>query len=447
MTHVVSIAPPTLVGVATGRPDGGVSIIRLSGARAFSIAHEMMERLPEARHAARRRLRLSATDDAGEDALVVCMPGPHSYTGEDVVELHVHAGERNVEHVVHRVLALGAQSAGPGEFTRRAFENGRLGLDEAEGIAALIGARTQAAVEQARRLVAGELGREVEKLRERVAALRVEIEAHLDFPEDVDDGARAGWAKQVEAQRGQVAEWLRQFEAGRRARERARFVLAGPPNAGKSSLFNALLGRPRALVASSPGTTRDYVEAELELGPYLAVLVDTAGLRATETTVEKAGVGLSRDQIAGADLVIWVESATEASPGQAVAELAELGTPRLAVENKTDRGRSRADWLGVSALSGAGIEALRERLQGWFVGDAEGAWIGMSRHRDRATETGDALAQAWEELRRERCALEIVSFQLGIAERRLGEVTGRNPMGPVGDSVLEAIFSRFCIGK
>ncbi len=435
----------TLVGVATGTPDGGVAIVRLSGPRALAIAGEVViGALPPARTVGLRRLV------HGEQALVVVMAGPRSFTGDDTVELQIHAGARNVGELVERLLDAGAEAAGPGDFSRRAFENDRLSLDRAEGIAAVIGARTQAALDQARRLVAGELGREVEAVRERVELLRSEIEANLDFPEDVDARDEARFADTVAALTGEVEAWLAGFERGRRARERARVVLAGPPNAGKSALFNALLGRRRALVSATAGTTRDYVEAELRLAGRELDLVDTAGLRASEDSIEIAGVELGREQIAGADVIVWVEGADQPVHPKVERELeavlASAGVvPVLHVENKSDLGRLRPTWLGVCAETGAELDALRERIGEALAIDGE-QWIGLARHRDRANEAVAALAEAGTELG-ERAGLELVAFSLGVAARALGEITGRSGLGPVGEDVLDAIFSRFCIGK
>lgn len=430
----------TIVGVATGTPDGGVAIIRLSGPKACAIAGCLVGVMPAPRVLARRSLR-ERGGGAAEDALVVWMPAPRSLTGEDVVELHVHAGESNVRQIVESLLTEGALAAGPGEFTRRAFERGRLSLEQAEGISALIAARTQAGVEQARRLVAGELGREVDALREAVGELRVEIEANLDFPEDVAEGDLAKWREEVSARARTVAGWLRRFEAGRRARSRPRVVISGPPNAGKSALFNALLGRPRAIVSPVPGTTRDYVEAELRFGALEVLLVDTAGLRgAVADPVEHEGIERSREQISGADVVLWVEAA-DAAPVELVPEGA------LRVESKRDLSVARSEWIGVSVVSGEGIEALQaailERLR---PVDGEEPWIGLARHRDRAADAGDALAEA-ERGFVEPIPLEIVAFQLSVAERHLAEITGRDALGPIGEGVLARIFSRFCIGK
>lgn len=395
----------------------------------------MCGELPPPRVLARRCVRLAG--DAGEHALVVRMPGPGSFTGEDVVELHVHAGARNVASVVNGVLAHGAEAAGPGEFSRRAFENGRLGLEQAEGIAALLAAQTDAALDQARRLVAGELGREVSRLASEIHALRSEIEANLDFPEDVADEDVARWQGELVETREILAGWLARFEAGRRSRERPRVVLAGPPNAGKSALFNALLGRSRAIVSPLPGTTRDYVEAELAIGRSELVLVDTAGLRDGAGVVEDAGILLSREQMDGADLVVWVEAA----------DVVEVGAPHgevLAVENKRDLGRRRA-WLGATATAD-GVEELRGAIAEWLEQRVQQPWIGLARHRDRVREAMEALDEA-SALLVAAGPLEVVAFQLGVAERRLLEVTGRALLGPVGEDVLASIFSRFCIGK
>ncbi len=440
----------TIVGVATGSADGGVAIIRLSGPDALAIARRRVGSLPSPRKLARRALRLSKESALGEtsgfaeDALVVQMPGPRSFTGEDVVEFHVHGGERNVASIVACFLASGARAAGPGDFSRRAFANGRLSLDQAEGIAALIAAQTESAVLQARRLVAGELGASVEDLRVGVGDLRTEVEANLDFAEDVEDADELRWAGEVGEFVATLSDWLRRFEYGRRARERVRIVLAGPPNAGKSSLFNALLGRTRSIVNAAPGTTRDYVEAELKLGAYSVLLVDTAGLReGIDGTIEGAGIALSHEQMCGGDLVLWVEAADSFSD---TAPPDEVGQSALRIESKRDLGLQRPEWIGVSTTDPASLNTLRRRLQEWIGGGDQQPWIGLARHRECAEEAMLALVETGELLRHRR-GIEVVAFQLAVAERRLAEVTGRSALGAVGEQVLGRIFSRFCIGK
>ena len=433
---------PTIVGVATGTPDGGVAIVRLSGPRALAIGQDLCGELPSPRRVARRSLKLGSSI---EDALVVSMPGPGSFTGEDVLELHIHAGARNVGSVVDAALQRGAVAAEAGEFSRRAFESGRLSLEQAEGIAALLAAQTDAALEQARRLVAGELGAEVRAVVAEIQALRCEIEANLDFSEDVEVSDLGRWQREISGFVVVMQAWLGRFEAGRRARERPRVVLAGPPNAGKSAVFNALLGRSRAIVSPVPGTTRDYVEAELREGALELVIVDTAGLRDATDSVECVGVARTREQVGGADLVVWVEAAdmeVVAAPHEAIVE---MSGEVLWVENKRDLGRQRDGWIGTVA-EGGGVDELRAALVAWAQGRVAHPWIGLARHRDRVAECLEALSDAGLVLGRAGL-LEIAAFQLGVAERRLAEITGQDALGPVGEEILAGIFSRFCIGK
>lgn len=429
-------ADATIVGVATGTPDGGVAIVRISGPDALPVVRRLGLGI-----GAEQAGRLTPVRLDGERVLVAVFVAPHSYTGEDVVELHVHAGARNVSDVTARCIAAGARAASAGEFTRRAFDNGKLTLDEAEGIAAIIGAQTDLALAQARRLAGGELGRSVERMGEGIADLRAEIEANLDFPDDVDDTIRSAWSVELAGLAAEIRGWLVRFDAGRRARERPRVVLAGPTNAGKSSLFNALLGRERAIVSALPGTTRDYVEAELEVEGWSIALVDTAGLRGDSDAIESQGIARARDQMDGADLVVWVEAA-DAPPAEEVPS----EDPRvIRVESKRDLGRSRIDWSGVSVVEGIGLDALRAELLARVAARARDGWIGLERHRDRADETLGELEAARGQL--DAAMLELAAFHLGNAEQRLAEIRGRSRLGPVGEDVLARIFSRFCIGK
>lgn len=426
----------TIVGVATGTPDGGVAIVRVSGPRAQEVARILGVSVAAPRRLVRCRLQLAG---GIEDALAVSMPGPASYTGEDVVEFHVHAGARNVEAVLAASIAAGCEPAQAGSFTRRAFEHGRLSLEQAEGIAALIGAQTDAALEQARRLLAGELGREVDAVLDRLLDVRAELEARLDFPDDVDDGDLARWRGEIDEVAGTLRGWLSRYDAGARARVRPRVVLAGPPNAGKSSLFNALLGYDRAIVTATPGTTRDYVEAELDLGGSSCVLVDTAGIREVADAIERAGIERSHEQIDGADLVLWIE----ASDADAI-EAPSLGAIAIeCVETKRDLGTRRPSWRGVSSADAGSVAALRSWLQASRMRDASAGWIGLARHREsceRALEELDAAARSLD-------TLELAAFHVESARGRLGEIRGRTGLGPVGEEVMRRVFERFCIGK
>ncbi|MBC8067470.1 MAG: 50S ribosome-binding GTPase, partial [Deltaproteobacteria bacterium] len=314
--------------------------------------------------------------------------------------------------------------------------------EQAEGVAAIIGAQTDAALAQARRLAVGELGREVDELLTSLLELRAEIEAQLDFPEDVAPADAERWADALRTCSGVLAGWVLRFTAGQRSRARPRIVLAGPPNAGKSSLFNALLGQERTIVAAAPGTTRDYVEAELTIGHHECVLVDTAGLRDIGDAIERAGIERSREQIEGADVVVWLEPAD--GDEQEPPVLAEMTVEW--VESKRDRGARHPGWHGVTLVgTRAGVDELRARLQARFDAAVEGAWIGLARHRDRADEAARELAWAGTQL--ELGALELVAFHLGAAHDRLAEIRGRGRVGPIGEEVLARIFARFCIGK
>lgn len=461
------LARATLVGVATGSPDGGVAIIRLSGPEARAVAQRALRGAwPEARRASVRRLGApvaeagrempgEAGDGGGvEQAVVLWMPGPASFTGEDVVELHVHAGARNVEQVVGWLMDAGAQAAQAGDFTRRAFEHGRLTLDQAEGIAAVIGAQTQAELEHGRRLVGGELTRQVEEVRAGLSRLRALVEATLGFPDDLEDGEVAQWATACEALRSEVESWLSRFDLGVRARSRLRVTLAGPPNAGKSSLFNALVGRARALVSDTPGTTRDYVEVECEWDGRALTLVDTAGMREAAEAVEAAGVELSVSQVRDADLVLWVEEAgadAVAWPPAVRARADALLPVRTKLDLWSAHGGQDAALeggaMGVSTVSGDGVDALRAAIVSRLWGRADRGWIGLQRHRQRCEEAVTSLRDAQAELERGVEALELAALPLQEAQARLDAVVGRTVTGPVGEGVLADIFGTFCIGK
>lgn len=464
MTAAQGAVRSTLVGIATGTPDGGVAMIRLSGPDARGIAGRVMRgAMPAPRQASVRTIAAVTSDGVAadgrergrcEEALVLWMPGPRSFTGEDVVELHVHAGERNVQGVVAWLIAAGATPAGAGDFTRRAFEHGRLTLDQAEGIAAVIGAQTEAELEHGRRLMSGELTREVTRVRDAVAELRAMVEGAIGFPEDLADEEVVAWGVRCGVIEGEVSAWLDRFAQGMRARSRLRVVLAGPPNAGKSALFNALVGSARAIVAEVPGTTRDYVEVECEWEGKALTLVDTAGFRGARDAIEAAGVELSAAQVQVADLVLWVRAVDgEEIPMPGV--VVERGDAvALGVMTKMDLCRAEARdatlagaQVAVSARSGDGIDALRDAIVRRLWGETDGGWIGLRRHEARCREAVASLVEARDELAKGAGRLEIAALPLQEAQARLDAILGRSATGPIGAQVLAQIFSSFCIGK
>jgi len=438
----------TVVGVATGTPDGGVAVIRVSGEEAKSLARVVVADLGPPRVVTLRKLR-GSNGQVFDEGLVVWMDGPNTFTGEDVVEFHVHSGALNVQQIVARLMELGALAAGPGEFSRRAVANGRMTIDEAEGVAALIASKTEQELTAARRLMAGELGKEVERIRGILERLRIEVEAHLDFPDDVETSAVLRWEKDILAICRELRAWLAGFDNGENRRKKKRVVIVGPPNVGKSALFNRLLQEDRALISGKAGTTRDYVECELVLNGTMLQLVDTAGLRSnSDDEIEVAGIERSLEQMKRADVIVWVEGADREDDGLSSMKVEVDEERTIYVENKRDVGILRDSWLGVAASTGEGILALRSRIEDVFkiLGREEvPRWIGLDRHRRCAEGALDAVERSGREL--ETRSLELVAFGLGQADLRLGEMIGRSGLGAVGEDVLHGIFSTFCIGK
>lgn len=437
---------PTIYAVATGSCDGPVAIVRVSGSEVGAVARALWGgALPRPRRLVRRRLDLGAA--GREDALVVFMAGPNSYTGEDVLELHVHGGAANVGAVLDRLGAIdGLEPAGPGAFTRRAFEAGRIGLSEAEGIAAVIGARTTTALAAARRTAEGVFGRSVETVRDAILRVAAHVEGTLDFPDDVTDGELAGWLDTVRGADERLQGFVRTAAGYRQLCGRPRVVFAGPPNAGKSSLVNAIVGRRRVLVSAEAGTTRDYVEAPAVIEGREVVLVDTAGVRAAAgCAVEAAGIEASAEQIAGADLVVWVE-AGDALPAW-VPPVVEGGeAPVVWVENKRDLASRRPTWVGASAVAEPGIGALCAAAARALGREAlEVPFAVLERHVRRFEDARRALADG---LRGAQAGLwEVFAWELRQAVAALDAVLGRGGDGPVGQDVLAEVFGSFCIGK
>ncbi len=450
----------TIAAVATPGARGGIGIVRISGPEALAVGRRVFDGWPSdptPRYLYHGRIVHPSGGHPLDEALAVWMAAPRSYTGDDTVELHCHGGALNLERILAAVLACGARLAGPGEFTRRAYLNGRIDLTQAEAVLDVLEARCEAGLDAAQAQLAGALRAEVEALRARLTRVRADLEVALDFvDEDVPLIDRAGCVGQLDEAAGRMRALAQTWAQGRRLREGVLVVVAGPPNAGKSSLFNALVGSRRAIVTTRPGTTRDYLEESLQLGGLPVVLVDTAGLRVGDDEAERIGVERSLDQLRRADVVLCVHDASRA-PSAADDQVHELVEParRIEVHNKLDRGRAEG-WprpesptcVATSATQRQGIDALvaalRQRVARESVEGARGGGIVVTRARHhaalrRGSEAADRAAQAL----REALPLEVVAAEVQLALEALADLVGETSP----DDVLDVIFSEFCIGK
>lgn len=455
-----------VAALATPPGAGGIAIVRLSGRDAQGIASQLLppnRELPSDRraffHAA---LRHPASGARLDEAVVLSFPAPHSYTGEPVVEFQVHGGRIPARRVLDALSALGVAPAGPGEFTRRAFLNGRIDLSQAEAVMDLVGAESERAANAAAEQLDGALSRRVAALYEPLVALRADVEASLDFDEgDVPEALLpASLADRARAVRDGVAALLATWREGRLLREGALVVLGGRPNAGKSSLFNALLAADRAIVADEPGTTRDLIEEPLAVRGIPLRLVDTAGLREADGAVERQGVRRAEEQIRRADLHLRVIDASApdcAAETPALSALPTAGT--IAVFAKCDLAPDFVPPLPtlpvgmravrVSAVTGEGLDALREAIAD-ALGAATSADAGAvvnERHRGLLAQADAALGEAIAlvESGADGAGFDAVlaAQSLREAAEALGAILGRN----VSEDVLDAVFSRFCVGK
>ena len=430
----------TIAALASGRPPAAVAIIRVSGPQApAALAALTGKAPPPPRRLSLRTLTDPATGALLDRALVVLFPGPATATGEDLVELHLHGGAAVISGVLEALTALPhVRLAEPGEFTRRAFANGRLDLAEVEGLADLVAAETASQRSQALALAGGVLSRAADAWRDRCLAILAEAEAGLDFAEDEADVAE----RLDEAARHQllalVAELDRLLADSRRAariREGLAIAVTGPPNVGKSSLVNALSARDAAIVTAIPGTTRDPIEVPLDLGGTAATLIDTAGLRDTDDPIEREGIARARARAEAADLVLHVAEQLPDSPpdsGWLVLNKTDLVPPPARLPHHS---------FAVSARTGSGLSELRDALTEWateVTRPGEPALLGHARHRaafaDAANALADAAASDDPVLRAEN---------LRRAAHAFGRIAGRVDV----DDVLDRIFARFCIGK
>lgn len=422
----------TIFALSSGRPPAAIAIIRVSGSRAHEAAKLLAGALPETRTAAVRELRHPGTGELLDEALVLRFDGPASSTGEDVVEFQGHGGRAVVDALLSVLAGLdGLRLAGPGEFTRRAFENGRIDLTEAEGLADLIEAETESQRKAALALAEGGLKKQIATWQERLLGLSAEAERAIDYDED-DAAIDPRLVRECAGLAGELEQWLGRPRA-ERLKDGVLVVVVGPPNSGKSSLLNVIAGEDRAIVTDVPGTTRDHIEVPLALGGVPIRLTDTAGLRETADRIEAIGVERAANLIEVADVLLWLGAPTDAPRH-----------PRLiTVHPKADlRGRSDAPAgaVPVSAHTGQGVADLLQRVEAMAraVLPADDS-IALNRRqaahiRDAASALADAAALS---------DIVLIAENLRVARSAFDRLTGRAGV----EDVLDALFGRFCLGK
>ena len=440
----------TIVAIASPPGMGAVSVIRLSGARAFKIAISVVrgEVLPKPRRVGLRSIQ----DDTGrviDEGLLITFEGPGSYTGEDVVEFTGHGGVMVTRRVLERFVEAGAIPAGPGEFTQRAFMNGRMDLTQAEAVMDLISAQTSLALRSANEQLDGRLGRTCENIRAKLLGATAHLEAFIDFPEeDIDPEVGAALCRTLLEQSASISGLLSTADQGRILREGVRTVIFGKPNVGKSSLLNRLLGYQRAIVSSKEGTTRDTIEEVVNLRGIPLRLIDTAGVRESSDEIEQEGIAMTHGQVARADLVLVIWDLSESFVDSAEVSIPD-GARRLDILNKSDL--EDVSWAGVKGLrisceSGSGFEDLESAISKLLSLD-EAQWGDHSvavnaRHQACLTRAQSSLTRAITSLRAGD-EPELTALDLREALTAIGEIAGIVDT----EEILGEIFGNFCIGK
>lgn len=455
----------TIAAISTPPGIGGIGVIRVSGPATMSIAQQVFVRpdgLPLPRFESHRVYHGFVIDPEGErvdEGMLCVMRQPRSYTCEDVIEISCHGGAITTQRVLDAVLACGARVAEPGEFTRRAFLNGRLDLTQAEAVIDLIHARTTASQRAALQQLDGALSRHLRNLREQLLDVSVHFEAAIDFPEeDVELIHEAGLIKRLADVVTALMQLLKTFERGRLMREGVVAAIVGRPNVGKSSLLNALSGCDRAIVSPHPGTTRDTIEVALEMGGLLLNVVDTAGIRGAVEAIEAEGVRRARRAVETAELLIVVfDGSSDLSDDDHEVLAATSGKPRVLVQNKGDLPcKWSRDMLGaeavplplvkISALHGDGLCelecAIQHQVSGSESADQHDVLLTRTRHRERVAAALENVQTAQQALVA-GVPLEFVAFDVSEALRQIGDILGEDYSG----EVLDRIFTSFCIGK
>ncbi|MGI9481330.1 MAG: tRNA uridine-5-carboxymethylaminomethyl(34) synthesis GTPase MnmE [Hyphomicrobiales bacterium] len=443
----------TIFALASGPGIAGVAVIRFSGARCKEIFEAMAGGAPEPRLATRCFLKHPYTEEIIDDGLMLFFPAPASFTGEDVGEFQIHGGRAVVEFCLAAIGRFkGVRMAEPGEFTRRAFENGKLDLTQVEGLADLISAKTEAQRRQAVRVASGETGAVYEGWRKELIRCLAFFETDIDFVEedDVPENVTREAASQVEKLFGEIGSFLDDPRKGEKLRDGFRVVIAGVPNVGKSTLLNRLAKREAAIVSDVAGTTRDVVEVYLDLAGLPVVISDTAGLREARDEIESIGVARARATIEEAELIIWLcdergiwpQEATSPFDSEAIwaANKADLAAPTVIAGPKSETVQN------LSAKQGVGftdlLKVLARFAQENFAG-LEASIITRRRHREALKSCASFLRAALTEIARDEVQSELVAEHLRLAARMLGRITGRIDV----EDLLDVIFADFCIGK
>ncbi|MEZ5541158.1 MAG: tRNA uridine-5-carboxymethylaminomethyl(34) synthesis GTPase MnmE [Pseudomonadota bacterium] len=446
--------PDTIAAVATPPGAGGIGIVRISGGGVPELGSRLLGALPPARRAV--LCEFTAADGTLIDTgLALYFAAPASFTGEAVLELHAHGGPVVLDLLLDRVLGLGARAARPGEFSERAFLNGKLDLLQAEAIADLIESGTAQAARAAARSLQGAFSERVHDLVAQLTRLRMQVEAAIDFPdEDIDWLTDAALQQDLAGLRAAFGDLQDRAQQGRLLRDGLTLVIAGQPNAGKSSLLNALSGRDSAIVTAIPGTTRDLLHEQIQLDGMPLHLVDTAGLHESTDPVEQAGMQRARDALAGADHVLLVldDQAGFTPADAAILAALPAGVPHTCIHNKVDlSGRAPGAFaqdgqpaLALSLHTGAGLEDLHAHLRraAGFTGTAAGEFSARRRHLDALARARAHVDEGIRQLERYHAG-ELLAEELRAAQGALGEITGEVS----SDDLLGLIFSSFCIGK
>jgi tRNA modification GTPase len=450
----------TIFALSSGRPPAAIAVVRISGPQAGRALERLIGRLPQPRKAALVRVRDPANGEDIDEALALWFPAPHSETGEDVAELQLHGGQAVVAGVLNSLGTIeGCRLAEPGEFTRRAFEKGKLDLTAVEGLGDLIFAETPGQRRQAFRQLKGLIGDRAEAWRQRLIEALALVEARIDFSDegDVPEDLIAPAADIARSLRDEIAAVLADGKRGERLREGLVVAIAGPPNAGKSTLFNRLARREAAIVSPYAGTTRDVIEVHLDIDGYPITILDTAGIRDSSEPVEQEGVRRARARATEADLILWVIDLS--AGGRTSAQMPRLNeaAPHWLIKNKIDlvcgdrdpqiSDKTEYEFIfSLSATKGEGIDALAAALAqfatDYFAG-GESAVITRARHREALEQTVSALDRALAETAGGNSREELIAEELRQAGSALGRLTGRVDV----EDVLDKIFRDFCIGK